>query len=162
MVQKVSIRARPIDRAIPCAASPSDRGFFVSIRARPIDRAIPPFDALQYAPGAFQSAPDQLIGRYPELPAGDIYYFQFQSAPDQLIGRYKGHEGRGGKSGNVSIRARPIDRAILRLIGCYALSYAFQSAPDQLIGRYERVLTAQLRHLLFQSAPDQLIGRYVK
>ena len=61
---------------------------------------------------SFQSAPDQLIGRYTALNHIDTPELMFQSAPDQLIGRYK---------------------ELLALRRPFVL---FQSAPDQLIGRY--------------------------
>ena len=36
----------------------------------------------------FQSAPDQLIGRYIDAAVNQCEATMFQSAPDQLIGRY--------------------------------------------------------------------------
>ena len=61
---------------------------------------------------------------------------------------------------HVSIRARPIDRAILMCWQHWDLVPKFQSAPDQLIGRYVVGVDRLLARGEFQSAPDQLIGRY--
>ena len=60
----------------------------------------------------FQSAPDQLIGRYAELERNKLDCEAFQSAPDYLIGRYVAATVNTGSG------------------------FQFQSAPDQLIGRY--------------------------
>ena len=84
----------------------------VSIRARPIDRAIPIAGRQKRSASMFQSAPDQLIGRYLGARVLRCRPNMFQSAPDQLIGRY------------------------MERLTRTALAQVFQSAPDQLIGRY--------------------------
>ena len=131
----------------------------VSIRARPIDRAIPRSRRTWILASKFQSAPDQLIGRYFFATAATFPARLFQSAPDQLIGRYPAALAVP-LSEPVSIRARPIDRAIRQSSGALSPQYLFQSAPDQLIGRYFIKRHRPWVVNWFQSAPDQLIGRY--
>ncbi len=68
---------------------------YVSIRARPIGRAIQSIFSTHLDPIVFQSAPDQLAGRFP-LPTSGLYEAEmFQSAPDQLAGRFAYHEVKG-------------------------------------------------------------------
>ena len=85
---EVSIRARPIGRAMPPFRVASDHWQGVSIRARPIGRAMP-WDRHDRA--------ESLL---------------FQSAPGQLAGRCRSRSPRRSQCHEVSIRARPIGRAM--------------------------------------------------
>ncbi|SDW94928.1 hypothetical protein SAMN05421783_11170 [Thiocapsa roseopersicina] len=155
---------------------------------------------------AFQSAPDQLAGRCLRWPDAASSSESFQSAPDQLAGRCSGlprrlglvdgfnprptnwpgdagHGPRWCRACAVSIRARPIGRAMPSFRADPGRSRAFQSAPDQLAGRCDEAATVEVGmfsvsirarpigramplntpalylQLEFQSAPDQLAGR---
>ena len=132
----------------------------VSIRARPIDRAILKRGQGSTSEVVFQSAPDQLIGRYPRRRRRTGCGWPFQSAPDQLIGRYRAGAADGQAARVVSIRARPIDRAIHRC----RVSAAGRRAVSIRARPIDRAIRGTARTMLiaweFQSAPDQLIGRY--
>ena len=109
----VSIHARPIGRAIAMPVTASWRPIPVSIHARPIGRAIQGADPTLYARhAAFQSTPDQLVGRFGIIICFLIGGGTFQSTPDQLVGRF------------------PIPGNLLTCCN------KFQSTPDQLVGRF--------------------------
>ena len=59
----------------------------------------------------------------------------------------------------VSIRARPIGRAMPAPHAVMGLTDSFQSAPGQLAGRCASAEPKPAAHLMFQSAPGQLAGR---
>ena len=130
------------------------------ICARPIDRAIPGGLPRRLCSSVFESAPDQLIGRYVCTGSNNNATQWFQSAPDQLIGRYSRRAGSWLAIDLVSIRARPIDRAI-RDGGARQLQQGRVSIRARPIDRAIRCRRYPERSALpFQSAPDQLIGRY--
>ena len=155
----------------------------VSIRARPIGRAMLGVGSVFAAVIAFQSAPGQLAGRCGAPPRIRWTDEEFQSAPGQLAGRCRiGRMGRGGRQGvsirarpigramhhapqvargdlGVSIRARPIGRAMLVVARGDGRHCLFQSAPGQLAGRCMGSPEAVAAVLTFQSAPGQLAGR---
>ena len=87
---RVSIRARPIGRAMRGINAWSRRASEVSIRARPIGRAMPHMFHIRISTLRFQSAPGQLAGRCHDK---QLCFIQRSI---------------------VSIRARPIGRAMRR------------------------------------------------
>ena len=87
MTSQVSIRARPIGRAMPGCTGPKRDRRSVSIRARPIGRAMLVCVARIVTYSRFQSAPGQLAGRCPLRGASVGSARRFQSAPGQLAGR---------------------------------------------------------------------------
>ena len=91
----------------------------VSIRARPIDRAMRTPTAKGASEIEFQSAPDQLIGRC-EISRGNFPRNHVVSIRARPIDRAMPGLGSPEPVGmEVSIRARPIDRA-MRLFRDYA------------------------------------------
>ena len=178
----VSIRARPIGRAMPVGGR-SHRVLPVSIRARPIGRAMPASNAQLRGSARVsirarpigRAMPDRLVGRVNARDATDLdrcfnprpadwpgdasYYLdcdrqEFQSAPGRLAGRCA---DVGSWLRSVSIRARPIGRAMPQVATPLA---AFQSAPGRLAGRCDQRPHAALHE--FQSAPGRLAGRCVR
>ena len=138
--RSVSIRARPIGRAMPPFRSALGWLPVVSIRARPIGRAMP-IGRRRETSQQDVSIRARPIGRAMRVPVPrDASIDSFQSAPDQLAGRCRLPERRTrlGASFNprptnwpgdasvthylelltlVSIRARPIGRAMPDRIG---------------------------------------------
>ena len=86
----VSIRARPIGRAMPTPLMLISLVYEVSIRARPIGRAMRDIRVSRSRGTAFQSAPGRLAGRCLQA----VFH--------------------GAVPVHVSIRARPIGRAMRR------------------------------------------------
>ena len=131
----VSIRARPIGRAMPCLYFSCFQAT-KSFNPRPADW---PGDALLPSSLAsrnqFQSAPGRLAGRCFIFHQGVPINTLFQSAPGRLAGRCDGLGDAGGAAGAVSIRARPIGRAMLPEWVMISAIHMFQSAPGRLAGR---------------------------
>ena len=175
---RVSIRARPIGRAMRrwrsgtypdlfqsapgrlagrCPAAFTRRALRVSIRARPIGRAMHTERGPQKQQRLFQSAPGRLAGRCPASAIDSSLSDWFQSAPGRLAGRCREDGLVPLVAADVSIRARPIGRAMLETGQLRrAAGVSIRARP---IGR---AMPRSSRHISvepFQSAPGRLAGR---
>ncbi len=125
----VSIRARPIGRAMPIVRQPSASPT-VSIRARPIGRAMRIGTPADVNRTCFNPRPANWPG-----DARDRYGAvarRFNPRPANWPGDAPAAPSDPGAT--VSIRARPIGRA-MRCLGVIVAQATFQSAPGQLAGR---------------------------
>ena len=204
----VSIRARPIGRAMPSEMPSATLHRF---NPRPADwpgdactaRAVSVptscfnprpanwpgdagcRDASHVARLRFQSAPGRLAGRCCACRDQRCDRRRFQSAPGRLAGRCRGRAPVASGHRLVSIRARPIGRAMRSSPRCcqtrrcivsirarpigramrapphepVATDHVFQSAPGRLAGRCVELDALRSRSREFQSAPGQLAGR---
>jgi len=179
---RVSIRARPIGRAMPGRCGGRGRSGQVSIRARPIGRAMRRCGQAAASGVTFQSAPGRLAGRCDRPLARWSHLDGFNPRPADWPGDAAA-EAEERQRQAVSIRARPIGRAMLPSGVGLLHTKSFQSAPGRLAGRCgAATLTtasssrfnprpadwpgdASLTHCgkfngkLFQSAPGRLAGR---
>ena len=107
----------------------------------------------------FQSAPGRLAGRCAGMGRLAVADRTFQSAPGRLAGRCRGAQHGERLPRHVSIRARPIGRAMpARSRDPADRRQLFQSAPGRLAGRcHDR--DPVMRPKPFQSAPGRLAGR---
>jgi len=180
----VSIRARPVGRAMRVVAMLGLGGGHVSIRARPVGRAMRLRPGPHRRPPGFQSAPGQLAGRCSDHPNRTTETTCFNPRPASWPGDARAPSRQGGDAGGfnprpaswpgdailnharalgwlVSIRARPVGRAMPCVGAWSGWVGMFQSAPGQLAGRCHLAICGAPARLQFQSAPGQLAGRCV-
>ena len=102
----------------------------------------------------FQSAPGLTTGRYRAIKLQSIALEKFQSAPGLTTGRYVRLRLSAGEWCNVSIRARPHDRAIHRTGRGSPHLQMFQSAPGLTTGRYGTLRRFPVRgHVSIRARP---------
>ena len=132
----VSIRARPIGRAMRRRACSSAMGYRVSIRARPIGRAMPRPGRGGWVGRWFQSAPGQLAGRcrlFRYIPPPIQVGFNPRPANWPGDAHRQAHKRHPYPRFNPRPANWPGDAVIVDLF--MPSRAAFQSAPGQLAGR---------------------------
>ena len=156
----VSIRARPIGRAMPECDFAAARRLSVSIRARPIGRAMRTARAaMRTIRTMFQSAPGQLAGRcashwHRSLQLRGCFNPRPANWPGDAV-----QSGHDAAMTAVSIRARPIGRAMRPVQAPIADQHRFNPRPANRPGDAARSRSAGHGRAAFQSAPGQLAGR---
>ena len=181
---RVSILARPFERALPATATITVRrrlfqsspalssGRYVESSMRPSTGALfqssPALSSGRYMRGSFpflrrilfQSSPALSSGRYRLYRLSIHRVCRFQSSPALSSGRYNGPPHAGVRMTEVSILARPFERALLAVPYDGGRKVKFQSSPALSSGRYSvsRSWLDLLR--LFQSSPALSSGRY--
>ena len=141
---RVSIRARPIGRAMPGRCGGRGRSGQVSIRARPIGRAMRRCGQAAASGVTFQSAPGRLAGRCDRPLARWSHLDGFNPRPADWPGDAAA-EAEERQRQAVSIRARPIGRAMLPSGVGLLHTKSFQSAPGRLAGRCSARVTCGFR-----------------
>ncbi len=126
----------------------------------PDGRAIPATAVEGEFATQFQSAPGRWAGRY--QPAGDgVCPRHVCFNPRPAVGPGDTREAWQNRQATVvSIRARPLGRAIRGISRLYFKSYEFQSAPGRWAGRYLKAFPLCSMVPKFQSAPGRWAGRY--
>ncbi len=131
----------------------------VSIRARPHDRAMPFITGSLPAYMMFQSAPGLTTGRCLRLGLAESLLGKFQSAPGLTTGRCRVTVMPPARQQPVSIRARPHDRA-MRRDGGVLLQRQYVSIRARPHDRAMQGVDPRARiNAAFQSAPGLTTGR---
>ncbi len=132
----VSILARPFERALHIHVCSEQLNYLVSILARPFERALLWPDKKLIRGIRFQSSPALSSGRYLCICNPNTPYFGFNPRPPFRAGATIADASNGAHV-NVSILARPFERALRPRNMCRYSCMRFQSSPALSSGRYQ-------------------------